>query len=188
VTDEPGLSRRGLFGAGLRNTLARLEAAAPRVPAAPPPPAAPARLPVTPEAGALAPVAQEMVEMAGVEQGQSVLVADEVGGPVAEAVERRGAFMAVVRAVPFDARGESFDAVLAFFGAAEHPQPRELAAELARVARPSAPIVIAAWSTQPWSRYETAYRHFFDFPDFDVHERRLPGLERDYALVFSRKP
>lgn len=178
----PALSRRGLFGAGVRSALeARLEAPAPA-------PRGPTRLPVAPDTGRLAPIAAAMAEIAAVEEGQSVLTACEAEGPLASAVARRGAAVAVGEALPLAWPDESFDAVLAFFGAADHPRPRELAGELTRVARPAAPIVIAAWATQPWGRYETAYRHFFGFPDFDVHSFRLPELAREYALVFARMP
>lgn len=86
------------------------------------------------------------------------------------------------------------DAVLAWFGATHEPDPRAVAAELRRVVRPGGAIALAAWTPEAmrslrgdaprpahrpeqWSRYETAYRHFFDLPGLDVHAATAGGLE-----------
>lgn len=58
---------------------------------------------------------------------------------------------------------------------------------LKRVARPGAPIVLASLPDQPWARYETAYRHFFDFPELDVREHELCESGVRYSLVFCRR-
>ncbi|CAA9527725.1 MAG: hypothetical protein AVDCRST_MAG85-3397, partial [uncultured Solirubrobacteraceae bacterium] len=67
--------------------------------------------------------------------------------------------------------------------------PRAVAAELVRVVRPGGAIAFTAWTgfmgallraaggparrSQRWARFETAYLHFFDFPDLDVREASL---------------
>ena len=48
--------------------------------------------------------------------------------------------------------------------------------------------MLATWSGQPWARYETAYRHFFGFPDLDVTDHEMPESGMEYSLVFARKP
>ena len=82
----------------------------------------------------------------------------------------------------------AFDAVLAFFSVTSYRDPRSVSTELKRVARPHAPIVLAAWAEQPWARYETAYRHFFGYADLDVTEHELPESGMRYSIVFARKP
>jgi hypothetical protein len=96
-----------------------------------------------------------------------------------------------------------YGAVLAWFGAT-HDDPRELSAALRSAARPGGLIGVAAWTPgamerlregprpsghrpEHWSRYETAYRHFFDLPDLDVEPLVGPdGLAA--ALVLARAP
>jgi SAM-dependent methyltransferase len=82
------------------------------------------------------------------------------------------------------------DVVVSLFGASYAEDPRAAAAELVRVVRPGGAIGLTAWTgfvgallhaaggparrSQRWARYETAYRHFFDFPDLDVREASVP--------------
>ena len=78
--------------------------------------------------------------------------------------------------------GEGFDAAVSAARAAAHPRPRAVAAALGRAVRPGGTIAFAAPAGSPWCRYETAYRHFYGFPEFDV-------LEHDgFAVVFARSP
>lgn len=97
-----------------------------------------------------------------------------------------------------------FDVVLAWFGATYDDEPGALAAALRGAARPGGLIAVAAWTPaamarlrpgppppghrpEHWSRYETAYRHFFELPDLDVEPLDGPGgLEA--ALVLARAP
>ena len=76
------------------------------------------------------------------------------------------------------------DAVVSLFGASYEPDPRAVADALARAVRPDGAIAFTAWTgwmaaavhvatrdaVRPdrWARFETAYRHFFDFPELDV--------------------
>ena len=138
--------------------------------------------------GRLAPVAEAMVEMAGVRQGQTVLAAAAGNDALVAASARRGAAVVPCDSVRLDWPHPSFDVVLGFFSVTAHPDARLVADELVRVARPGAPIVLASWSGQPWARYETAYRHFFGFPELDVVEHELAESGMRYALVFARKP
>ena len=48
--------------------------------------------------------------------------------------------------------------------------------------------MLVTWSGQPWARYETAYRHFFGFPELDVTDHELAESGMGYSLVFARKP
>ena len=181
------ISRRGLFGAGVRRALeARLEGPAAGESGRPPrarPPDRSGEL-----GGRLTPVAEAMVELAGVAQRHTVLAAAAGNSAVAKAAARRGAIVVPSEAVRFDCESDAYDAVLAFFSVTSHADARSVANELTRVARPSAPIVLAAWSGQPWARYETAYRHFFGFPDLDVTDHALEESGMGYSLVFARKP
>jgi hypothetical protein len=78
--------------------------------------------------------------------------------------------------------GEGFDAAVSAANVAAHPRPRAVVAALARVVRPGGAIAFAARPGSRWARYETAYRHFHAYDDFDV-------LERDgFAIVFARRP
>lgn len=98
----------------------------------------------------------------------------------------------------------AFCAVLAWFGATYDDDPRALAAELRAAARPGGLIAITAWTAsamnvlrpgarpaghrpEHWSRFETAYRHFFDLPDLDVEPLVGPGA-LEAALVLARAP
>ena len=186
MRNAPAVSRRGLFGAGLRRALAaRLDH--------PPPPSRPtARLNPVYDApavgGRLAPVAQAMVELADVTDGQQVLAAAAGNHELASAAIRRGASVAPSESVRFECPDATFEAVLGFFSVTSHRDPRGVANELKRVARPGAAIVLATWAEQPWARYETAYRHFFDFPELELTEHQLEESGMGYALVFARKP
>lgn len=183
----PAMSRRGLFGAGLRR-------------------AATVRLDELEPAGGgrearswgddrssqlgahLEPVAEAMVELAELGPGEFVMAAAAGNNTLALAAARADATAISCPYVPFPWEDASFDAVLGFFSVTSHPDLRFVARELKRVARAGAPIVLAAWSGQPWARYETAYRHFFGFPDLDVTEHELPESGMAYSLVFARKP
>ena len=174
----PAVSRRGLFEEGLRRALeARLDA--------------PAARPVDRSStlgGRLVPVAEAMVDLAEVGEGHTVLAAAAGNDDLAKAVVRRGASVAPTESVPFAWPDARFDAVLGFFSVTSHLDPRAVADELKRVARPHAPIVLATWSEQPWARYETAYRHFFGFPELDVTDHELEESGMGYSVVFARKP
>ena len=92
--------------------------------------------------------------------------------------------VAPLTAMPVD--DAAFDGVMSLFGASYAREPRVMAAQLTRVVRPGGTIAFTAWTgfmaavlraaaprtAQPerWARYETAYRHFFDFPDLDVRD------------------
>jgi hypothetical protein len=138
--------------------------------------------------GRLAPVAQAMVERAGVAAGDAVMAAAAGNQALAMAAERRGAAVATSESVRFAWPAATFDAVLGFFSVTSFGNPRAVAEELKRVARPGAAIVLATWEGQPWARYETACRHFFGFPELDVTDHELPESGMGYALVFARKP
>jgi hypothetical protein len=129
-----------------------------------------------------------MVELAGIGAGQFVMAAAAGNDTLVLTTARADATAIACTGVPFPWDGESFDAVLGFFSVTSHPDPRLVAVELTRVARPGAPIVLATWSGQPWARYETAYRHFFGFPDLDVTDHEMPESGMEYSLVFARKP
>ena len=181
------MSRRGLFGAGLRR-------------------AAAARLDELEPAGGgrgarswgddrsshlgahLEPVAEAMVELAEVGPGDFVMAAAAGNNELPLAAARADATAISCPFVPFPWDEESFDAVLGFFSVTSHPDLRFVARELKRVARPGAPIVLATWSGQPWARYETAYRHFFGYPDLDVTDHEMPESGMSYSLVLARKP
>lgn len=136
----------------------------------------------------LAPVADAMVELAGVREGQTVLAAATGNDSLTLASVRRRAAVISADSIPFGWQHASFDAVLGFFSVTSHPDPRLVAIELTRVARPGAAIVLASWAGQPWARFETAYRHFFGFPDLDVTDHEMPESGMEYSLVFARKP
>ena len=99
---------------------------------------------------------------------------------------------------------DAFCAVLAWFGATYDDDPRAVATALRRAARPGGLIAVTAWTPaavtrlrpgakpaghrpEHWSRYETAYRLFFDLPDLDVEPLPGPGA-LDAALVLARAP
>jgi hypothetical protein len=184
---SPAFSRRGLFGAGVRRALeARLGELEPAAPAAHPRPRQ-ADPPPGLE-GDLLPVAELMVELAGVRAGQSVLTVALEDDALTTAAASRGAAVASAEAVRAEWADRSFDAALGSFVATSHPSPRLIADGLTRVVRPGAPIVLASLPDQPWARYETAHRHFFDFPELDVQEHMLRESGTRYALVFCRRP
>ena len=138
--------------------------------------------------GRLAPVAEAMVELADVREGQTVLAVAAGNRALAKAAAGRRASVATAEGVWFTWPDSAFDAVLAFFSVTSHRDPRAVAGELKRVARPRAPIVLVSWSGQAWARYETAYRHFFGFPELDVTDHELEESGMGYSLVFARKP
>ena len=107
---------------------------------------------------------------------------------LAQEATRRGANVVPTELVQFNCADEIFDAVLGFFSVTSHPEPRLVADELKRVARSGGPIVLVAWSEQPWARYETAYRHFFGFAELDVSDHTLAESGMGYSIVFARKP
>lgn len=184
---SPAVSRRALFGAGLRRAVsARLDELEP---------AGRGRAKRSwgddrsPRLGSqLMPVAETMVGLAGVGSGQFVMAAAEGNDTLVLAAARAHATAIACASVPFPWENESFDAVLGFFSVTSHPDPRLVAGELARVARPGAPIVLATWAGQPWARFETAYRHFFGFPGLEVTDHDMPESGMGYALVFARRP
>jgi SAM-dependent methyltransferase len=117
---------------------------------------------------ALAPVSEVLVELAEVAADDLVLDVGAGDGNVAVAAAARGAVVDACDLVPaMVARGQArttagvtwrvadaarlpypdatFDAVLSAFGAAQAPFARQVAAELARVARPGATVALAAW-------------------------------------------
>jgi SAM-dependent methyltransferase len=173
----------------------------------------------------LAPAAAELVEAAGVREGQAVLDAGAGDGNVALAAAARGARVVALDLIPaavecgrlrcelagapVDWRtgnverlpfpDGSFDAVLSNFGAMFAPRPRAVAAELARVARPGAPIAMTTWTSsgfmgrvldvatqlapQPpgvprpsrWGRYESAFLWLGSAVEgFEMSARPLP--------------
>lgn len=138
--------------------------------------------------GRLAGVAELMADLARVRSGQSVLAAAAGNQALTRALVQRGAAVTAAEAVRFKWPDESFDAVLGFFSVTSHRDPRAVADELKRVARPGAPIVLASWAGQPWARFETAYRHFFGFAELDVTEHELAESGQRYALVFAQRP
>ncbi len=182
------LSRRGMLGAGLRRALtARLDD--PPIVAVPPPPSPRRSTDRSAELGGrLAPVADAMVDLAAVVEGQPVLAAAAGNQALAKATARRGALVAQSESVRFEWPDTTFDAVLGFFSVTSFANPRAVAEELKRVARPGAAIVLATWEGTPWARYETAYRHFFGFPKLDVTHHTLDESGMGYSLVFARKP
>ncbi|MGH2837923.1 MAG: class I SAM-dependent methyltransferase [Thermoleophilaceae bacterium] len=133
-------------------------------------------------------MAERMVGLARVAPGEAVLAAAAGNQALENALARRGAVVAASESVCFEWPDSSFDAVLGFFSVTSFANPRAVAGELKRVARPGASIVLATWSGQPWARYETAYRHFFGFPELDVTEHALEESGMAYSLVFARKP
>ena len=144
--------------------------------------------PVLELGGRLTPVAETMVELAGVRESQTVLAAAAGNETLARVAAGHGADVVAAEEIWFNWADSSFDAVLAFFSVTSHRDPRAAAGELKRVARPGAPIVLAAWSEQAWARYETAYGHFFGFPELDVTDHELEESGMGYSLVFARKP
>lgn len=192
---ETGLSRRALFGAGLGRALdARPAAAAPAGP-----------LPDPAEVVAqLAPVAEHLGRLAGA-AGPAALAVGAWPSPPATA-------QAVPARLPLPAADASHDAVLGWFDVTYLRDPARVAAELRRVAAPGAVIAVAAW-TRPaarmlgrsgdrdhrphaWSRFETAYRLFFDLPCIDLVDGTVevalaPGeapVELGYSLVTAAVP
>lgn len=200
---DGALSRRGLFGAGLSRALAAPWGGEP----APVPRRTSAVVPVV--AGAQAePLAERMLQCAGLTAptgARVVVVAAGDGTPLAaravgcgqrviaveadRALRERG----LVELPDADWRGgragrlpvadAGADAVLAWFGAAFEPDARGVAAELRRVVRPGGAIVMAACKPSPWTRYETAYRHFFGLPGLDVLEATVEVGEGSEPLV-----
>jgi protein-L-isoaspartate O-methyltransferase len=121
-------------------------------------------------------------------EGAQVTAVDADPARVARGHERAtAAGVAVdwrVGAAPENLPEDGFDAVVSAFGASYGPI-RPTAAALVRAVRPGGAIVLTAWTglvaelgrlartpdgprPDAWSRYETAYRHFFDFPGLDV--------------------
>ena len=151
----------------------------------------PRRLPTDRSAelgGRLAPIADVMIDLADVRKGQAVLAAAAGNQALAKALGRRGAIPALTESIPFAWPDSTFEAVLGFFSVTSFANPRAVADEIKRVARPGAPIVLASWNGQAWARYETAYRHFFGFPELDVTEHTLAESGMGYSLVFARMP
>jgi SAM-dependent methyltransferase len=138
--------------------------------------------------GRLLPIAEQMVSLAGVAEDDYVLTAAAGNDALAKAAIRRGARVAPTASIWFSWPDESFDAVLGFFSVTSYREPRAVAAELKRVARPGAPIVLVTWSEQPWGRIETAYEHFSGFPELDVTDHELEESGMGYSIVFARKP
>jgi protein-L-isoaspartate O-methyltransferase len=102
-----------------------------------------------------------------------------------------------VGAAPEELPEDGFDAVVSAFGASYGPI-RPTAAALVRAVRPGGAIVLTAWTglvaellrlartpdgprPDAWSRYETAYRHFFDFPGLDVRDATTTWAFADAA-------
>ncbi|MDP8909553.1 MAG: class I SAM-dependent methyltransferase [Chloroflexota bacterium] len=165
--------------------------------------------------GRLEPVATALLAACDVRPAMRVLVAGAGDGVLARAAARRGAEVTAVeaseervergRALCADAgldvawvvgplskmpvEEARHEAVVSLFGAAYADDPRALAAQLTRAARPGAPIAFTAWQgliaellrvvgpgaarSRRWARYETAYLHFFDFPELDVRDCAL---------------
>ena len=160
------VSRRALFGAGLREVMGgRFDREAPAPRLSPPRPSFDDR---AMRAGdTLAPVAEWMVGRAG-DPCRVAMVAGADGDVLRHAAEAAGHEVVVV--TPGGGRPEAeFSAVLGWFGVALWA-PNAGARELLTLAAPGAPVVLPAWPGSPWSRFETAYRHFFDLPDLDVVE------------------
>jgi protein-L-isoaspartate O-methyltransferase len=122
--------------------------------------------------------------------GVQVTAIDADPARVARGRERAEAAGAAVdwraAAAPEHLPEDGFDAVVSAFGASYGPI-RPTAAALVRAVRPGGAIVLTAWTgvvaellrlartpdgprPDAWSRYETAYRHFFDFPGLDVRD------------------
>lgn len=178
-----GLSRRALFGAGLREVVGgRFDREAPA-------PRAPSPRPTFDHQAVglgdrLAPVAHWMVDRAGAPCRLAV-VAGADGAVLADAAAVAGHDV-VVLAPGTGHPAEPFAAVLGWFGLALWA-PRVGAQELLSLAAPGATLLLAAWPGSPWSRYETAYRHFFDLPDLDVVEVAAgDGLQA--VVVVARQP
>lgn len=118
-----------------------------------------------------------------------------------------------VARLPWPVAPGAFDAVVAWFGVSYVPDPRGVAAELRRIVRPGGWLALTSWTPQAmtelrghrpasghrperWSRYETAYRHLFDFPELDVEpwevgvvlEQDGPGVALQGATVVARVP
>lgn len=227
-----GLSRRGLFGAGLGRALRACagDGAAARMPAAPVPRRAFRGWTENDSTGLgprVAPVVEGLLAACDVRAGHRVLVVAAGDGILARAAARTGAEVTAVEpdadlvargaelcateglamtwehgassALPVD--DASHDVVLSAFGASHHPDARAVASEMARAARPGAPLALTAWtglmaavldalggeakSSRRWARFETAYRHFFDFPDLQVTEStmRWTFADRDAAIA-----
>lgn len=164
----------------------------------------------------LGPVADDLLASAAVGRGTRVLICCAGDGVLARAASRLGADVVAVDASPARvARGrelddgegldvtwlagspaslplppEDFGAVLSLFGASHAEDPRAVAGEMVRVARPGAVIALSAWTglmgdvlhvaggparrSPRWARFETAYLHFFDFPELDVRTGVVP--------------
>jgi SAM-dependent methyltransferase len=105
--------------------------------------------------------------------------------------------------------GGGFDAVVSAFGVTYAPVPAHASAALVAAVRPGGAIVVAAWAglmadvlrlarepggprPERWSRYETAYRHFFDFPGLDVRTATttwiFAGLDEAVAVLAAPAP
>ena len=214
-----GLSRRGLFGAGLGRAL---QAFADERPAGDTPPAT---LPPafhgwtendsTGLGPRVAAITADLFAACDVRAGRRVLVVAAGAGVIARAAAGLGAAATAVEAdAERAARGgelcaaenlevtwvrgrptalpveeASYDVVLSAFGASHRPDARTVAAAMTRAARPGAPIALTAWTglmaavldtvgphatgSPRWARYETAYRHFFDFPGLDVRDSTM---------------
>lgn len=114
---------------------------------------------------------------------------------------------------PWPVAHGAFDAVIAWFGVTYVHDTRAVAAELQRMACPGGWLALASWTPQAmaelrgertpsghrperWSRYETAYRHLFDFPELDVEpwevdvvlEQDGPSVALQGATVVARVP
>lgn len=162
--------------------------------------------------GRLGEVASAILTACDVRAGTRVLVAGAGDGVLARAAARAGATVTAVEPSPERVeRGRAlcarqgmsvdwaigscrkppvdesaYDAVMSLFVASHDDEPRSVAQQLTRAARPGAPICLTAWTgfmaellrtaglraarSERWARFETAYLHFFDFPDLDVRE------------------
>ena len=137
--------------------------------------------------GRLAGAAAALVERAGVAAGMRVLVADPADGTLAAVAAAAGAEIVIAdvgRGERAPVEDATCDAALSLFGVSYARDRPAAAHELIRVVRPGAPIALTAWmglmadllgvvggpgsGSRRWARFETAYLHFFGFPELDV--------------------
>jgi SAM-dependent methyltransferase len=167
--------------------------------------------------------AEHVVEIAGVDAGHDVLDVATGSGNVAILCAQRGAKVTGLDPTPelFDAArrrareagvecdwvegdaedlpyaDESFDRVLSTFGVMFAPRHEQAAAELVRVARPGATIVVAAWTPEGANgqMFKTVASHMptpppdFTPPTMWGDERYVRGLfePHDVELRFERE-